>query len=318
MKIHNPFGRLTKSEGEAKLQLWSKSFERPFNENVYHYTNAAALGAILSSRTMYCTDYRQLNDTTELCTGFEVVEALIAARGEEVGISIDDMDNALDHLALLRHAPLHMSMFTASFSFHGNDLTQWRAYAPSQGVSIGFRLASLERLAVEQNFVCGPVRYLGAPNFNEWLGAQLDGMKNGLVKSTINEKAVREQASNDPAEFVDLIIQAQRSGNLERSVAEIAGLLKNPDFRSEAEWRCVFVHRQNTHQPQKPVSFRSAGLKVVRFVELDLSQADLNELIAEVIVGPGSSGEETFATVSDLLRSAGVNAATILPQHAVR
>jgi hypothetical protein len=110
VKIHNPIGRLTKAEGQERLQRWLKSFERPFNGNVYHYTSAAALGGILSTRSLFCTDYRQLNDTTELDTGFEVVEAAIAAKGEEIGISTADIDNALDHLALLRQAPLHISM----------------------------------------------------------------------------------------------------------------------------------------------------------------------------------------------------------------
>lgn len=318
MKIHNPFGRLTKAEGEEKITRWSKSFERIPNGNVYHYTSAAALGGILSSRSMFCADYRQLNDTTELSTGFEVVEAFIASRGEEAGLSATDVDDALDHLAILRRAPLHISMFVASFSFFGNDLSQWRAYAPSHGVSIGLRLSVLERLAVAQHFVCGPVRYLGARYFNEWCMAQITAMKEGLEKTGENEARLREQVSGDPRELIDMMVLFQRSGNLERWIGEVAGLSKNADFRSESEWRCVFVHRLNTLQPQKRMHFRNASTKVVRYVELDFSQADLNELVAEVIIGPGPEGPETFLTVADLLKGAGINAEVSLPQHAMR
>lgn len=318
MKIHNSFGRLTKAEGEQKLRNWSQSFDRPFNGNVYHYTSSAALNGMLSSRSMFCTDYRQLNDATELSSGFEVVEAFIAARGDEAGISTADIDEALDHLAMLRRAPLHMSMFAASFSFHGNDLSQWRAYAPCQGVSIGFRLSSLERLATEQHFVCGPVRYVGARHFSEWCMAQMAEMKEGLEKAAESEARLREQASGDPQQQVDLMVLYQRSGNLERWIGEVAGLLKNADFRSEAEWRCVFVHRQNTIQPQKTMRFRNSGTKVVRFVELDFSQADLNELIAEVIIGPGPASLENLEVVKDLLSSAGVHTRVSLPQHSAR
>jgi hypothetical protein len=179
-------------------------------------------------------------------------------------------------------------------------------------------LSALKRLAIEQHFVCGPVRYLGASYFNEWLVQQLSALKEGLEEAAVNEKDIREQASGDPQEQVDMWVLFQRSGNLERWIGEVAALLKNADFRSEAEWRCVFLHRENTIQRQKPMHFRNSGSKVVRFVELDISHADLNELIAEVIIGPGGSGYETSCAVTDLLRNAGVNATILFPRHAVR
>lgn len=318
MELYNPFGRLTKGEGEEKLKRWQEAYERRFNGTVYHYTSAAALGGILSSRAIFCTDYRQLNDTTELSTGFEVMEAVIAARGVEAGISADDVNATLDHLANLRRAPMHMSMFAASFSFHCNDLTQWRAYAAHHGVSIGFKLDALQRIATEQHFVYGPVRYLGARFFDEFLNEQLAEMKDGLAESVANAARVREQSAGEPPELVDMSLGFQWSGNLERWIGEVAGLLKNPDFRSEAEWRCVFVHRLNTIQPQKPMHFRNSGTKVVRFVELDLSKVDLNEIIQEVIIGPGAGAEETFQVVADLLGEAGVYASVSMPSHALR
>lgn len=318
MKIHNPFGRMTKSQGAEKLDLWSSQYQRRFDGNVYHYTSAAALAGILSSRAVYCTDYRQLNDTTELGTGFEVLEAVIAARAEDAGISSDDINDTLDHLAVLRRASMHMSMFAASFSFHGNDLTQWRAYAPHHGVSIGFNLKALERIAKAQHFVHGPVRYLGAPFFQEFMDGQLAEMKKGLAESVAKQLALRNEGGDQPPDVVDISMASQRSGNLERWIGEVAGLVKNPDFRSEEEWRCVFVHRLNTIQPQKPIQYRGSGPKMVRFVTLDLSQVDLGELIQGVFIGPGLGGNETFRITTDLLNQMGVYTKVTFPSHAMR
>jgi len=310
---------MTQAEAENKLAEWSRSYAaQTFNGNVYHYTSLAAFGGILSSRSIFCGDHRQLNDTTELAAGIEVLEAAIAARAEAAGISTADIANALDRLALLRRARFHISMFTASFSMHGNDLTQWRAYAPRNGVSIGFRESVLKRIAEEQSFVSGAVRYLGAPLFNEWLDVQLASMRDGLVETARNETVLREKAAGDPQEHVDMLVQFQRSGNLERWIGEVAGLLKNADFRSEQEWRCVFVMRDNTIQPRTPVHFREVGSRVVRFVELDLSAVDLNELVAEVVIGPGRESEETFHLAADLLRSSSVTASIQAPFHALR
>ncbi|MGD9631650.1 MAG: DUF2971 domain-containing protein [Hyphomicrobium sp.] len=316
--VHNLFPRMTQVEAENKLAEWKRSYAgQAFNGNVYHYTSLAALGGILSTRSIFCSDYRHLNDTTELAAGIEVLEAAIAARAEAAGISAADIENALDHLALLQRARFHISMFTASFSIRGNDLTQWRAYAPRNGVSIGFREPVLKRIAEEQSFACGAVRYLGAPLFSEWLDAQLASMKDGLVEIARNEAVLRERAAGDPQEHVDMLVQFQRNGNLERWIGEVAGFLKNADFRSEQEWRCVFVIRDNTIQHQIPVYSREAGSRPMRFVELDMSTVDLNELVAEVIIGPGES-EETFHLAADLLRSSSVTASIRVPFHALR
>lgn len=267
---------------------------------------------------MFCTDYRQLNDTTELTQGLEVIEAALAAWGEKVGISKEDVDDALDHLANLRFARDHISMFASSFSFHRNDLTQWRAYAPVHGVSIGFRMEVLQRVAEAQAFVCGPVRYLGARFFETWLRQQVLSFKEGLAEAALNEHQVRERMREEPEQIVELSISSQKSGNLERWLGEVSGLLKHPDFRSEAEWRCVCLLRENTLQRRKAVHFRSAREKLVRFVELDLSGIELNELIAEVVVGPGPGKQETSDAVAALVKNAGLNCATSLPPHPVR
>lgn len=318
MRIHNPFGRLSKSEGTRKLEEWSKAYSSKFNGNVYHYTSAAAFSSILHAKKLYCTDYRQLNDTTELTQGLEVIEASIAAWGEKIGISKDDVDDALDHLANLRIARNHISMFAASFSFHRNDLTQWRAYAPVHGVSIGFRMDALQRLAEAQGFVCGPVRYLGARFFETWLRQQLLSHKDGLAETAVNEERLRERMSGQPEEIVELSISSQKSANLERWLGEVSGLLKHPDFRSEAEWRCVFLFRENSLQRRTPVHFRQAREKLVRYLELDFSGADLNELITEVVIGPGSEKQETYNAVIELGRSAGLACEYWLPPHPVR
>lgn len=286
---------------------------------MYHYTSAAALAGILSSKSLFCTDYRQLNDSTELGLGLEVLEAAIASRAIAIGAPCEAVSLLLNRLSLLRRASFHISMFCASFSMNRNDLAQWRAYAPNNGISIGFREPLLRQIAVTQSFVCGAVRYLGAPLFNEWLEQQLLAIRGGWEETARNESEHRSQARSNgqPDELTDEIINWQKCGNVERWAAEVAGLLKNPDFRSENEWRCVYVLRQNTIQQVRPVGFRPANGAVIRFVELDFTAVDLAELIARIDIGPGNSSA-TFETVSELCSAASLNAEVTQPFHAYR
>jgi len=316
MKIYNPFPRLTKQEGEAKLEAWAEAYgDAKYNGLVYHYTSIAALAGILKSGALFCTDYRQLNDTTELRLGLEVLESAIAARGAKFGATEECVTEMLDHIALLRRANFHISMFCGSFSLRGNDLTQWRAYAPSNGVSIGFSEPLLSQLARDQHFVCGAVRYLGAPLFSEWIDKQLICMREGWKEMAQNEIEIRKHYEGQPQEHADLDISFQRSGNNERWIGEVSGFLKSADFRSEQEWRCVYVLRENTQQRRLPIKFRDWSTQVRRYVELDIAAVGLENLIQEIIIGPGTGNDDPLGLVSDLCRSANLAAPIKRPFH---
>src|SRR6266850_6808715 len=91
---------LSKQDGEAKLARWSREYdEAGYDGLVYHYTTVAALAGILGSKSLFCTDYRLLNDTTELTLGFEVLEATVAARAADAGVPTDGIAETLNRLA---------------------------------------------------------------------------------------------------------------------------------------------------------------------------------------------------------------------------
>lgn len=318
---YNPFSVLTEDEGRQKLSDWANAYEElPTDGIVYHYTSAAALGGILSSKSMFCSDYRLLNDTTELGLGLEVLEAAVASRGAEQGLIGPAQTEILNRLANLKRASFHLSMFCASFSLNRRDLTQWRAYAPNNGVCIGFYGPQLKAIAENQAFVCGPVRYLGAPYFYEWLDEQLCAARDGWIEMAENEKKMRMEcrANGLTDDATDLHAEMSRCGNIDRWVAEVSSLLKNADFRAEHEWRCSYVLRENTVQHRLPVSFRPSGANLVRYVELDFSSVQLSELIASIDLGPGNASDKAFSTVESLCQAAELRAEITGRSHAYR
>jgi hypothetical protein len=105
----------------------------PTNE-VFHYTNLNALCGILSSRSIWATHIRFLNDSREMVHGRELIRQGLSTR-------LSDRENAsglikLLELVLERSEP---NIFVACFSNLKDDLSQWRGYGPDSGVCIGFR-----------------------------------------------------------------------------------------------------------------------------------------------------------------------------------
>jgi hypothetical protein len=109
-------------------------------EPLFHYTNTSGFQGIVSSKSIWATDYRYLNDTEEFVIGERIVQEL----AEELRAPMAESPQRwlLENFATFHQAMRLTQMtniFVASFSQEGNLLSQWRAYgARGAGYSIGF------------------------------------------------------------------------------------------------------------------------------------------------------------------------------------
>jgi hypothetical protein len=123
----------------AEQHLLSEQETTKIEVPLYHYTSGPGLRGILESGQMWFTDYRHLNDPSELHHGMEMAHdvARILATGAD-----DHARQFLDVFKdLFRHENFAgtLEFFIASFSKARDDLGQWRAYADNgQGFAIGF------------------------------------------------------------------------------------------------------------------------------------------------------------------------------------
>ena len=107
-------------------------------ETLYHYTDVRGLKGILEAGQIWFTDYRHLNDPSELTHGIDMARDVAhhIATGADGRVRLF-LDYFLD---LFRHdnfAPT-LEFFIACFSRARDDLGQWRAYADNgRGVAIG-------------------------------------------------------------------------------------------------------------------------------------------------------------------------------------
>lgn len=132
------------------------------NEILYHYTSFDAFCNIVrgnisvdytlennnlrkkvtAKKAIWAGDSRHLNDATEFEYGLNLAKEVYEALGEK-GKTIR---------RLLEGYSSRLQTFVFSLSKEGDLLSQWRAYCPNGGVSIGFSRNSLERLAEQQRF----------------------------------------------------------------------------------------------------------------------------------------------------------------------
>jgi hypothetical protein len=252
---------------------------------LYHYTSAAGLHGIIATRSLWTSDYRFLNDTSEFRHGWKIVLDAIDDRGAEIR---DISPFAWDTIALFREHSDNAYGFVGSLTSEGDLLSQWRGYNRGQGFSIGFNADWLQQNAVAQGFDITPVLY--APDEQR---AAADRLVTLLIQLLSNGTGEPEGAH---AQVRTWWLQALK----------VALVLKNRHFREERESRLVWVG--NSWPPGLKTRVSPAGLVPYRACQIDkvvISNAVLhpnNYGIEEIIVGPALRQQQTCA-VEALLAS---------------
>ena len=135
------------------------------NKILYHYTSFDALCKIIGDwslvhwnaqdkrMTAWATDIRYLNDATEFKYGLDVAKAVYKSLNEEnIASGIEESYSVKSFLEHALSGELGSQTYIFSLSENGDLLSQWRAYCPHGGVSIGFSKRVLEGIAEQQRF----------------------------------------------------------------------------------------------------------------------------------------------------------------------
>lgn len=273
----------------------------PTTKPLYHYTNCQALRGILQRGKFWFTDYRHLNDPSELTYGIDIAHDVACGIATGADQSICDFVDVF--CEQFRHANFASTLefFIASFSRARDDLGQWRAYGDNgRGVAIGFSHSVFtieDKLPLEPlPVVVGPVRYE-------------PGEICGRHKACIEEAAaiVLSIAQNRR----DLLSNpTNRRPFMERLVQEMAArpliwnclTSKHLAYQHEQEVRLVIMGERDQLAPD--VLTRCRGSEIVPYIAKLMPVRDPHK-IAEIVVGPAAP-PDTERTLRTMLRSIGI------------
>lgn len=285
------------ADGEAKDRV-----EAP----LYHYTNATGLKGIFESGEMWFTDYRHLNDPSELRYGVERAhKALRGAKSGDEGLVDWFLEGTADLFSLENLDTL--GFFVSSFSRARNDLGQWRAYADNgRGFAIGyapsmFKIRPDLSPSPEENAFRGTVVYdadeglsrqrevadHAAQNFGEVLAANVELMKDKAVGIPFMRDYGRRLISSS------LIWNALTT--------------KHPAYEREQEVRLIIM---GTVEKLLPVTkTRARASEIVPYIAHPWNIRG-REDVAEIVIGPGAH-PDSERTVETLLATRGLTGVKI-------
>jgi hypothetical protein len=258
-----------------------------------------ALLSIVESGRIRATHIRYLNDWSEAEIIWKLVLRRLAER-KDASKSAEERRH-LEEIIVLGNNRRIASEFVTSFSEDGDDLSQWRAYSPSQaGFSIGFSSDALRTQWVippgtgDPSFVGGqllPVSYLSKTNVAE-IDRVIDDAFDvgGLLHG--------QSGFHGPISGKDAILAW---------FSTIAPGYKDVAFAAEKEWRMVL---SKPHKPMPGQRFRAGKSTIVPYIEVELNRGIDSKpvdayMIREVVVGPTPNPDLSVESLKSLFSSKG-------------
>ncbi len=121
---------------------------------IFSYTDAQGLLGIVKSRTLWATDYRYLNDSSEFLYARSLIEDVVAEANKEAppgsvkAVLRDTVLSGLDKNSIGDQTNVQ---FLVCFSESRDQLSQWRGYCKvGDGYSLGFDGKTLRKIFNEQ------------------------------------------------------------------------------------------------------------------------------------------------------------------------
>jgi len=265
-------------------------------ELLFHYTTSTGMRGILDSSRLWATNYRFLNDASEVAYGANLFESLIRDR-----LTTAQNDVVSEFLSRTLHTANGFNgmvdCYIACFCARDDLLNQWRTYAESGGgyalglqtKEIGLRWGQLERA---QDFMLRRVVY--NPE-------QQRGLLSEVIDKTMDALIAGTQGLSvaDSNSVIARCCQFMRA-----EVADYLLSFKHPAFEIEQEWRLCHVVFPNE---EDHVLFRDGPYGLTPYVSLDVSpMAGIyqNRLpLVRITHGPALNPENMRFALEKLLRS---------------
>lgn len=269
-------------------------------KELFHYTSAESLLAILQTQTMFATERSFLNDPEEFEFGIRSVRLQI----ENCEIPTPLTDQML--LALDEKLLDSLRVFVLSLSGNPDLLSQWRAYADDgKGYALGLDGAALRERAGFGEFA---TRHIDLENLDEQLCFCYH------LLPVIYDPGEKEAVLIEFIQAVDAFWREIEDKNDARSlelfrllfryrVKELLIAFKQPGYKEEAEWRVVATVPEKSPK----IHFRNTSFGIAPYVVIELSRTEIAGQkrlpLSSIFIGPRSPAQHNTRGLEMLLQS---------------
>jgi hypothetical protein len=296
MKVLNIVEMQMKKEHTQRRLNLVKEFRKQFITEelpgfLYHYTSIENFKGIVDSQEIWATaaDYL-LNDPTEITIAKSIASKILEERKKDFSEKkelhkkcktiIESSDTGKEY------------QFVCSFTEEGDLLSQWRAYCPQGGVSVGFFVPK-----ISQNDQYLEIKN-GSPHNNYYV-------HENYICKCIYDTQEQKRKIND---LLDFLIKYADVGNgqlvgfFNKMIQTFSYSFKHKSFEEEKEWRlCCFVLPED-----EQIKYRVKDSMLIPYLPFGIVDKENHSIISKIIVGPSRDKEKLKSSILSYLNDSGV------------
>ena len=201
---------------------------------LYHYTSIEGFKGIIDSKEIWATAANHLlNDPTEITHAKEIALEILRKRKSDFNSKGELYNNCKSAIESSDRSKDFQCI--CSFSEEGDLLSQWRAYCPKGGVSIGF---SGER--IENN--------IGDPCIQDGICVENyynDYIRESYIYKCIYDPDEQEKKIDELIGFLLKHANCQVAGFFWKMIQTFSYSFKHKSFEEEKEWRLCYWPEEN-------------------------------------------------------------------------
>ena len=319
MTIERPRRNLRPKSNDPELGIalgreWMQRYSEELGPvpPLFHYTGAHGVRGILNSDRIWASGAQHMNDWMEVVYGYDIMMGALRRLVRSGGLPERSQRVFSDVLRALEQpdSPF-VDAYFAAFCERGNLLSQWRAYAGTQGFAI-----EVDPIAIEGELTLttkAPARNLRLAKVEYDPDRQREGFKHllhELTETIEKQHGHSERMIVTLTEFVRIVLSSW------------AATVKHPGFQEEQEWRVIFqpmITTEEKYHSTEQFVVRVEDFALVTHVELmpadnlPHKKAQSPKLpIKSITCGPNVSMRSTMRALEILLRNNGYEGVHIL------
>jgi len=235
---------------------------------LYHYTDSAAMKAVLEHGRLWLSDIRYLNDHNEYKEGEKIIRSVFDAKG--AALPAANASKIIKHLESYFHSSKASYTFIGSFSRGEDLLSQWRGYCPKAGgYAFEFEINELKDF-------CAPLH------------------------ECIYDDAAKIANAESLFDFAERVIvkgKGNKSKFFQTTWANVAKF-KNSGFSEENEARAVIFKKQN----DPAIRFRARDNLLIPYIEIEVPYDKLKAVWVGPCQNPDLASESLGRFIEHLAR----------------
>lgn len=274
---------------------------------LFHYTTLTGVCGIASTKCIWATSIRHLNDATEFTYAHSVLKEVLeqATRGRPAPV-LAAVEFMLSYLDLRTMAMTLNAMgrfgatYVVSLSSEPDKLSQWRSYCAGGGYALGFRTEALLAIARHHGFNLVQCSYDRDTHIAE-ARVIAEKVLNQIEELPANiREHIEPGGSHSPRAIQSWLFPIRQ--DMTEEIQRHASRWKHPSFREEAEWRLVSEQRL-----EREVKFRAGRTAIIPYVEVKLNEpaetqiSNMTAVLSHAYVGPCAEPEIAVGSLQHLL-----------------